>query len=434
MYSAPVLPLLHESTRPTGHHWRILTFAWLVWLTGFGSLMLMSFVLEPVKREFGPSELGLAWLTGLAIGATGVGGFLFGALADRAGRRTSMAVAVVAFVLGNLACALAPSFGALAAGRVLAGLGIGGAWGAGQAMIGETFPPALRGRYAAFAQSGAPLGLGLATIVGTFVTPHIGWRASFGLGVLPVLLLLLVPLVPESDYWHAAGRGHGLGAMARTLVRPPVGSLFVRCFVLTTLAISNYYFMITWLPRYLQVERGLSLARSGWATLAFVAGALLGYPAFGFAADVRGRRIAFTVFSLLTAGALLMFTVAYPLIAGHPRLVLVFLFVAGVGTGIWSLFGPMMSELFPTRVRGSAMSIVMNSTRGAQLLAPVVIAALAPIWGMAAGIALAAGFAVLAGAFVWTLPETRGRAITAADEEAAAAAPREAMAAAGEGA
>jgi MFS family permease len=409
------LPLLHEASRPTARHWRILAFAWLVWLTGFASLMVMSFVLEPVKREFGPTELGLAWLTGLAIGATGVGGFVFGAVADRAGRRTSMAAAVIAFVAGNLACAAAPTFASLAAGRVLAGLGIGGAWGAGQAMIGETFPAARRGRYAAFAQSGAPLGRGLATFLGTFVTPHIGWRWTFALGAVPILLLLALPLVPESDVWHAAGRGHGLAAMARTLVAPPVGSLFARCFVLCALAISNYYFMITWLPRYLQVERGLSLARSGWATLAFVVGAVVGYPLFGFAADVRGRRVAFTVFSLLTAGALLMFTVFYAAIAGEPRLVLLFLFVAGLGTGIWSLFGPMMIELFTTRVRGSAMSIVMNTTRGVQIVAPVVIAALIPVWGMSGGIALAAAFAVAAGLWVWTLPETRGRAIGAAD-------------------
>jgi MFS family permease len=409
------MALLHESPRPTARHWQILLFAWLVWLTGFASLMLMSFVLEPVKRDFGPSELALAWLTGLAIGATGVGGFVFGALADRAGRRPSMALAVVAFVAGNVASALAPGLGALAAARVLAGLGIGGAWGAGQAMIGETFPPALRGRYASFAQSGAPLGLGLAAVLGTFVAPEVGWRGAFALGALPILLLLGLRWVPESDVWHASGKADRLGTIARTLVSSPVGSLFVRCLVLCVLAMSNYYFMITWLPRYLQVERGLSLARSGWATLAFVAGALVGYPAFGFAADVRGRRIAFTLFSLVIAGALLMFTVFYPLIASEPSLVLVFLFVAGVGTGIWSLFGPMMSEVFPTRVRGSAMSIIMNATRGVQFLAPVVVAAVAPRWGMAGGIALAAGFAVLAGGFVWTLPETRGRVITAAD-------------------
>lgn len=412
--------MLHLADRPTGAHWRILVFAWLVWLTGFASLMLMSFVLGPVQAELGLSELELAWLTGLAIGATGVGGFVFGALADRAGRRTSMAVAVVAYALGNLAAALAPGAAWLVAARCLAGLGIGGAWGAGQAMIGETFPAALRGRYAAFAQSGAPLGLGLATIVGTFVAPVLGWRGTFALGVLPLLLLFLLPAVPESDVWRVAGRGHGLAAMARTLVTPPVAWLFVACFVLTVLNMSNYYFMISWLPRYLQVERGLSLARSGAATLAFVVGALLGYPAFGFAADFRGRRVAFTVFSVLTAGALLMFTVLYPLIAGAPWLVLVFLFVAGVGTGTWSLYGPMMSELFPTRVRGSAMSIVMNSTRAVQFVAPVVIAAVAPRWGMSGGIALAAAFAVAGGLWVWTLPETRGRAITDADAQAAA--------------
>ena len=99
--------MLHLSDRLTGQHWRILAFAWLVWLTGFASLMLMSFVLEPVKRAFGPTELELAWLTGLAIGATGVGGFVFGALADRAGRRTSMVVAVLAFAAGNVASAFA---------------------------------------------------------------------------------------------------------------------------------------------------------------------------------------------------------------------------------------------------------------------------------------------------------------------------------------
>ena len=142
-----------------------------------------------------------------------------------------------------------------------------------------------------------------------------------------------------------------------------------------------------------------------------------------------GRRLVDLTWPEVTAGALLMFTVLYPVIADHPWLVLAFLFVAGVGTGIWSLFGPMMSEVFPTRVRGSAMSIVMNGTRAVQFVAPVVIAAVAPLWGMSGGIALAAGFAVLAGIWVWTLPETRGRAITAADEAAPGPADGELLAA-----
>lgn len=401
--------LLNRAESLTPAHRRILAFAWGGWFTGFGSLMLLSFLLEPVKRQFGPSEIQLAWLTGTAIGASGVGGFVFGWLADAFGRKTSIAVAILTFVCGNVLAALAPSFQIFFLARLLTGLGVGGSWGAGQAFVGETFPPRLRGRYSAYAQSGAPLGLGAAAILGSFAEPVIGWRGVFALGALPLLLLLLLRSVPESDVWRQGGR-RALGTIVGGFVRRGAFGVFASCWLLTALNMSNYYFMITWLPRYLQVERGLSIARSGWATLAFVAGALLGYPAFGFAADRWGRRASFTVFSFLTAGGLLMFTVLYGAL-GSPALVLVFLFVAGVGTGTWSLFGPMMSEVFATDVRGSAMSIIMNSTRAVQFGAPVVIAAVAPRWGMSGGIALAAGFALLAAAWVWTLPETRGRTI-----------------------
>lgn len=396
---------LNQASRLTRAHWAILFFAWAAWLSGFFSLMLLTFLLGPVKVAFGPSEQGLGWLTGVAIGATGVGGLLFGGLADRFGRRLSIAAAIVTFVLGNVGTALASSFTAFALARGLAGLGIGGTWGAGQALIGETFPPARRGRYGAVAQTGAPLGLGAAAVVGSFLEPAIGWRGAFALAALPLLLLLLLPYVPESDVWLAHLRDR---TVWRALGSVGVRGTFVACFVLTWLNMSNYWFTVSWLPRYLQLERGLSLANSGWATLAFVLGCLVGYLSFGLASDALGRRLAFTLYCALMAAGLLMFTVLFPTIAAHPALVLVFLAVSGVGAGTWSGYGPMMSELFPTRVRGTALSVIMNATRGVQFLAPVAIAAVAPRWGMAGGIALAAGFAVLSGVWIWTLPETRG--------------------------
>ncbi len=405
------MPLLNEAARLGRSHYLILAFAWGAWFLGFFSLMLLTFVLGPVEREFGPSALELAWLTGVAIGFTGVGGFLFGGLADALGRRASIWLAVLTFVAGNALSAWAPSFAVFLVARALAGLGIGGTWGAGQALVGETFPPALRGRFGAVVQTGAPLGLGLATIMGSFVAPAIGWRAVFGLATAPLLLLLLLRWVPESDIWRAHGRERSVVA---ELLRGETFSLFARAFVLTILNMSNYWFAVSWLPRYLQVERGMSLARSGVSTLCFVLGSLTGYLAFGWAADRFGRRISFTFFCGVMALGLIMFTLLWPLVAGAPALVLLFMFVAGVGTGTWSAYGPMFSELFPTRVRGTALSVIMNATRGVQFLAPVVIAAVAPRWGMAGGIALAAGFAIAAGAWIWTLPETRGRRIIAA--------------------
>jgi MFS family permease len=430
---------LHE--RPAGAHRRILALAWGAWATGFYSLMLLSFVLGRIQEELALSERQAAWLTGIAVGTTGIGGLLFGWMSDRLGRRASIAAAVAAFSLGNVLCGLAPSIGWLLAGRALAGLGIGGTWGAGQAMLGETFPPALRGRYGAIAQSGAPVGLGLAAVVGSFLAPAIGWRPVFLLSAFPALALLAWKHLPESDVWlhhrrslagggmtgmggTAEGGNSDLGANAGELARArrpilaqlvaaDLAGIFTKAFVLTALNMSAYWFAVIWLPRYLTNERGLSIFGTGWWTLTFVVGSLAGYLSFGAVSDALGRRRAFALYCAITALGLLLVTLLWPALAARPAVGLLCMFVAGLGTGTWSCYGPYFSELFPTRVRGAAMSVIMNVSRGVQFAAPLAIALVAPRWGLAGGIALAAGFAALAGAWVWTLPETAGAPIEA---------------------
>jgi MFS family permease len=410
---------LSDHGRPVAAHRWILAAAWGIWCTGFYSLTLLSFLLPQIQGELGATEADLATLTAAGVGMTGVGGLLFGWMSDRLGRRASMALSIAAFSLGNAACAFAPGFGWLLAARALAGLGIGGTWGAGQAMLGETFPPALRGRYGAIAQSGAPAGLGLATIVGSFLAPHLGWRPIFLLSAAPVLVLLAWRRLPESDLWleHRRRLGAGeLGARDRRpilaqLVGADLAGLFARAFVLTILNMSAYWFAIVWLPRYLQKDRGLSIFGSGWWTLTFVAGSLLGYLTFGWVSDSIGRRRAFALYCAVTAAGLLMVTLFWDVLASRPAVGLACMFIAGVGTGTWSCYGPYFSEIFPTRVRGAAMSIIMNVTRGVQFVAPLVIAGVAGRWGLAGGVALAAGFAALAGLWVWVLPETVGARI-----------------------
>lgn len=416
--SAPARLSDHE--RPVGTHRWILAFAWGAWATGFYSLMLLSFLLQPIQDAFGLSEGDLATLTAVGVGMTGAGGLLFGWMSDRFGRRASMAISIAAFSFANAACGHALGFGTLVAARALAGLGIGGTWGAGQAMLGETFPPALRGRYGAIAQSGAPVGLGLAAIVGSFVAPELGWRTVFLLSAIPILVLLAWKWLPESDLWieHRRrlreGRGdpiHVRRPILAQLVASDMAGLFTKAFILTILNMSAYWFAVVWLPRYLQKDRGLSIFGSGWWTLTFVAGSLLGYLTFGWVSDVIGRRRAFAFYCAITAAGLVMVTLFWDAFTARPAVGLACMFVAGVGTGTWSCYGPYFSELFPTRVRGAAMSVIMNFTRGVQFVAPLVIAAVAGRWGLAGGISLAAGFAALAGAWVWTLPETAGARI-----------------------
>jgi MFS family permease len=414
----PTPARLSLHSRPGAAHLRILALAWGTWATGFNSLSVLSFVLQPVQDAFALTESGLAWLTAVGIGMSGIGGLLFGWMSDRLGRRPSLAVAIAAFGAGCALCGVAPSAGWLLAGRALTGLGVGGSWGAGQALMAETFPPALRGRYGAIAQTGAPIGLGVAAALGSFLAPVAGWRVVFLVSALPLLALPLLRFVPESDLWLEHRRlrrreaSAGRPILAQLLSRDLAGR-FAGAFLLTTFNMSSYWFAIVWLPRYLQKQRGLTIFGSGWWTLVFVGGSLVGYLSFGWVSDLVGRRRAFTLYSAVTALGLAMVTLFWDVLAGRPLAGVACMGIAGLGTGTWSCYGPFFSELFPTRVRGAAMSTIMNVTRGVQFGAPLAIAAVAGRWGLAGGVALAAGFAVLAGIWVWTLPETAGAALDA---------------------
>ena len=187
--------------------------------------------------------------------------------------------------------------------------------------------------------------------------------------------------------------------------------VFVRCTILTTFTMSAYWFTYSWLPGYLYEQRHFSMAKSASWILVAQAGGFLGYLSFGFAADRLGRRPAFTIYSVLFAAGLAMTTLFWDTVAAHPAAGLGFLFLVGVGTGVWGGFGPLFAELFPTSVRSTAMGAAYNIARGIQFVTPVIVAVLAKRYGLAGGMSLAVIFALATGAWIWTFEETKGREI-----------------------
>jgi MFS family permease len=138
------------------------------------------------------------------------------------------------------------------------------------------------------------------------------------------------------------------------------------------------------------------------------AGGFLGYFTFGFVADKFGRRPAYSVYSCIMALGLVMITLMWNVVVVSPPVILGFMFLVGFGTGMFGGYGPLFSELFPTTIRSTAMGSAFNLARGVQFLTPVIIAVIAKKYGLGGGISLAALFALLTGAWIWTFPETRG--------------------------
>ncbi len=414
------MKFLNEYDKPTKQHYKILFMSWAGWVFDFYDLILFSFLLIPIGQELHLSNIGLSYVLGASLAATAIGGVIFGILSDRFGRKSVLQWTILTYSIGTFLCGLASSIEVLLIFRIITGLGVGGEWATGQTYVGESFPPKVRGKYGAVMQTGAPFGILLASLVGGFVTPEIGWRASFFLSILPALLVIFIrKRLPESDIWLERKRLIREGTLETItsekkskfiqLFSPAYRKMFSKSLILATFDMSAYWFTYSWLPGYLNQQRHFTTAKSAVLMLITQAGGLIGYLTFGITADKIGRRPAYSIYSFIMAVGLIMITLMWDVIVVYPSLVLVFMFFVGFGTGMFGGYGPLFSELFPTSIRNTAMGSAFNLARGVQFFTPVIIALIAQRYGLGGGISLAALFALLTGAWIWVFPETRGR-------------------------
>jgi MFS family permease len=410
-------PLLSEHATPQPVHRRILAFAWIGWIFDFYDLLLLSYLVTSttLRQDLGLERDQVALLLGSALGFSAVGGLVCGALADRFGRRPLLMATILVYSAGTFVSGLAEGMVSLFLARAITGLGVGGEWAVAHALVGETVPPHVRGRYGSYLQSGAVFGRFLATLVGFSVAPWLGWRWSFMLSALPALMVVAIRHgMPESDLWERDKeqiRGRGFRDQLRALLAmlgPELRSVTLLAFLVTLFNMAAYWLKTSWLPTYFHETRGFSPAEASRLFFVEQVGSLVGYVAFGFLSDRFGRRPIFSAFSLIKAVSLAILTLGWQAAAASPLLLYGSMLLVGFGEGNWGGVGPLLNELFPTRVRAAAIGIVYNLARGAQFLAPLAVAMVAARATFAEGIALAAGFAVLAAASVWALPETKG--------------------------
>ncbi|MDD8018947.1 MAG: MFS transporter, partial [Bacteroidota bacterium] len=365
------------------------------------------------------SALGLSYVLGASLAATAIGGVIFGILSDRFGRKSVLQWTILTYSIGTFLCGLASTIEMLLFFRIITGLGVGGEWATGQTYVGETFPAKVRGKYGAVMQTGAPFGIVLASIVGGFVAPEIGWRLCFFLSILPALLVVFIrKRLPESDVWLGKKQDN-ITAKEKISIKQqstflqlfssPYRKLFLQSLVLAVFDMSAYWFTYSWMPGYLHQQRHFTLTKSAIWMLVTQAGGLIGYLTFGIAADKFGRRPAYSVYSFIMALGLLMITLMWEDVVIYPYLALLFMFLVGFGTGMFSGYGPLFTELFPTSIRNTAMGSAFNLARGIQFFTPVVITLIAEKYGLGGGISLAALFALLTGIWIWTFPETKGK-------------------------
>src|SRR3954468_2221298 len=182
MSTAPLPATFANSTHDQR---RTLIAAALGWMLDAFDVMLYSLVLVHVMRDLGMTQKQAGLLKTLTLVASGVGGLLFGFVADRIGRKRALMLSILTYSVCSFASGLSQSVLMLAAFRFILGLGMGGEWNTGATLVAEAWPMELRAKAMAIVQSSWAIGYAAAALVSGLVLRYFDWRVVFFFGLLP---------------------------------------------------------------------------------------------------------------------------------------------------------------------------------------------------------------------------------------------------------
>ncbi|MDR5744180.1 MFS transporter [Caballeronia sp. LZ029] len=379
-------------------------------MDGF-DLLILGFMLPAIAADLHltPAQSG-ALVTWTLAGAV-AGGVVFGMLSDYFGRVRMLTWTILVFAVFTGLCALAQGYGDLLIYRTIAGIGLGGEFGIGMALVAEAWPARLRARVSSYVGIGWQMGVLAAALITPMLLPVIGWRGMFAVGLLPAVVSFFVRRHVDEPALFTERRAAAKADTARKL---PLRRLFddartarasLGVIILCSVQNFGYYGLMIWLPSYLSKTFGYSLTKSGLWTAATVLGMAFGIWLFGLAADRFGRKPAFLVYQF---GAVAMVFVYSSLTS--PAALLIGGAVMGVFVnGMLGGYGALISEIYPTEARATAQNVLFNIGRAVGGLGPVAVGALAARYSFAVALAFLASiylFDVVATLFL--IPEKRG--------------------------
>ena len=390
---------------------KALVAASLGWMLDSFDVMLYALVLAVLMTDLGMDKATGGSLASLTLVASAIGGVLFGVIADRFGRVRALVMSILIYSVFTAACGFAQTVRQLAVFRVFLGIGMGGEWASGAALVSETWPSEHRGKALGLMQSSWAIGYAVAAAVTAIVLPIWGWRAVFFVGILPALFTLWIRRdVAEPEIWRARVESGKPRGSLRDIFRGSLLPLTISLTLMNACIMFAWWGFNLWIPAYLSLpinQGGIGLsayAMSGFV-IAMQVGMWCGYVTFGFASDIFGRKRTYVIY-VLTAALLIL---AYTSTRSPAALLVLGPLVAFFGTGSFSGFGAVTAEIYQTDIRATAQGFTYNIGRLASALAPFVVGSLADTHGFEVALSISSIAFVLAGvSWIW-IPETKGR-------------------------
>lgn len=412
--------------RTTSYQWLVLCSAFLGWLFDSADLNLFTLLLFPSVSQLlhTTNPAAVAQIGGLIMAiklfAWGLGGIFFGVVADRIGRSRTMILTIMIYAVFTGLSALAQNWWELAAMQAVAGLGIGGEWSAGAALITESWPERSRARAMQIMQLAFSFGFFLAAIDNLVIGPLGGWRWVLAAGALPAVLTLVIRrYVPEPERWLKVHESELKAGAAR----PSAAGTFLAIFkpglrrnsIVGVLVASSMMIGawggLTLLPSWIHHLLGPAQAAHAGAIISYafmlmMVGGPAGNLVLIWLTDAIGRRPSYFLFCGGSLAVSLYLFLAIDTISGVLWFMIPYGFFVIGGFGTFAAYLP---ELFPTRVRATGQGFCWNAARCVTGIGPLLGSVLVGYFGsFPAAAASTCVFFLIGLVAIWFGPETRG--------------------------
>lgn len=337
-------------------------------------IMFISFAMTMIIAEF---NIDLA-TGGLISSITNIGmllgGIIFGVLADKYGRVKVFTYTIILFAIGTALTGVATSIEQVYVYRFIAGLGAGGEYGIGMALVAEAWPKNKQGRASSYVSVGAQYGVILAALLSAIILPTLGWRALFFVGVLPVIFAFIVRKnLHESPEWLASQNNQPnkekKGKLAQLFATPRVTMTTLTLILMATVQIAGYNGLMIWLPSMLQKSQGLSVSSSALWTISTAVGMIIGMLTFGRFMDRFGAKRAFGIFLLASACAVFLYSFA----TGAVAILMGGAIVGFFSNGMFAGYGALISSFYPVQIRSTATNTIFNFGRAIGGFSPIFV-------------------------------------------------------------
>ncbi|KUF33481.1 MULTISPECIES: MFS transporter [unclassified Lysinibacillus] len=337
-------------------------------------IMFISFAMTMIIAEF---NIDLA-TGGLISSITNIGmlmgGIIFGVLADKYGRVKVFTYTVILFAIGTALTGVATSIEQVYVYRFIAGLGAGGEYGIGMALVAEAWPKNKQGRASSYVSVGAQYGVILAALLSAIILPTLGWRALFFVGLLPVIFAFIVRKnLDESPEWVASQNRQNnkqeKGKLAQLFASPRITMTTLSLILMATVQIAGYNGLMIWLPSMLQKSQGLSVSSSALWTISTAVGMIIGMLTFGRFMDRFGAKCTFGIFLLASACAVFLYSFA----TGAVAILLGGAVVGFFSNGMFAGYGALVSSFYPVQIRSTATNTIFNFGRAIGGFSPIFV-------------------------------------------------------------